>query len=62
MKQITSQMFDEDNGSVKETDPKEIIQKILDLTQRDPNDYKLSAQRVNLMLIRRFTNVLSKSV
>ncbi len=62
MKQITAQMFDEDNGSVKETDPQEIIQKILDLTQRDPNDYKLSAQRVNLMLIRRFTNVLSKSV
>ena len=62
MKQITAEMFKEDNGTVKETEPKELLAKILELANNDPADYKLGGQRANLILIRRFANKLSKSV
>jgi len=62
MKQITAEMFQTDNGTVKETIPKELLSKILELTQNDPHDFKLSGQRVNLMLIRRMAKKLGKSL
>jgi len=60
-RQITAEMFAEDSGSVKETTPKELLAKIIELSQNDPHDFKLSGQRVNLMLIRRMATKLSKS-
>jgi hypothetical protein len=62
MKQITSQMFKEDNGTVKEKLPKEMVAAILRLANNDPADFKLGGQRANLILIRRFANKLSKSI
>ena len=61
-KQITAEMFAEDNGSVKETSPKELLAKILELSKNDPHDFKLSGQRANLMIIRRMATKLSKSI
>ena len=55
-------MFAEDSGSVKETTASELLAKIIELSQNDPHDFKLSGQRVNLMLIRRMATKLSKSI
>ena len=61
-RQITAEMFAQDSGSVKETTASELLAKIIELSQNDPHDFKLSGQRVNLMLIRRMATKLSKSI
>ena len=59
-RQITAEMFAQDSGSVKETTASELLAKIIELSQNDPHDFKLSGQRVNLMLIRRMATKLSR--
>jgi hypothetical protein len=62
MSKITAEMFSSDDGTVKETNPKELLAKIIELSKNDPKEKYLDGNRANLILIRRFANKLSKSV
>ncbi len=58
MKRITADMFQFDSGTVREKTPEDLISKILELSKNDPKEYRLDAQRANLMLIRRMATKL----
>ena len=62
MKQITSEMFQNDDGTIKETTREEIFSKIIELSKNDPFERTLAQNRANLMLIRRFVRKLEKTV
>jgi len=62
MTKITPQMFIDDNGSVKQTAPADLIAEIIKLSKRDPSENTPDSRRANLMLIRRFATKLSKKL
>jgi len=62
MTRIDAEMFQFDNGSVREKSSDEILSKIVELSKHDPKDYKLDGNRANLMLIRRLAKKLEKLV
>ena len=62
MTKITSQMFIDDNGSVKQIAPADLIAEIIKLSKRDPSENTPDSRRANLMLIRRFATKLSKKL
>ena len=55
-------MFIDDNGSVKQTAPADLIAEIIKLSKRDPSENTPDSRRANLMLIRRFATKLSKKL
>lgn len=60
MTKISAQMFQDDDGAVKEKTSTDLIAKIILLSKNDPKDKYLDGNRANLMLIRRMANKLSK--
>lgn len=62
MSKITAQMFQDDDGTVKEKTPADLIAKIIELSKNDPSEFKPDARRANLMLIRRMAKKLSKTI
>ena len=62
MSKITTQQFIDDNGSVKETAPADLLAKIIELSKRDPTENTPDSRRANLMLIRRFATKLNKKI